>query len=416
MLEWLHTYGIDVKGIITAVVGALVGAVFKWMLDRKEKAQLRTDINTQKTVTESLGERLETTHVRLAEQEAANATKQRELDRLSDLLKGKGIDIQEREDRLTMLLATLRDSDTSMWAKFQKQLPFRDYDARIGRCRPFIVTVANLKGGVGKTTLTANLVAYFDKLGLKVLVIDLDYQGSLTTMLRSFGDQKDRSSSVNELFRPGAQLGTLLSATRSLGEKLPRSRLASAFYDFARYEDYLMIEWMLQQGGDDVRYRLARLLLQEDVAKEFDVILIDVAPRMTTGTVNALCASTHVLVPTIFNPLSAEPVENFLGMATGLMDTLNPKLKFLGVVETMSPPANQGQAARAEGRRIITEGLQQFPGIGILKSKIPRQPAIADVGASSLAALTGNRATREIFEVLGREIHASVKHESQATA
>ena len=193
------------------------------------------------------------------------------------------------------------------------------------------------------------MVAYFDKLGLKVLVIDLDYQGSLTTMLRSFGDQKDRNSSVNELFRPGAQLGTLLSATRSLGENLPRSRLAPAFYDFARYEDFLMIEWLLQQGGDDVRYRLARLLLQDDVAKEFDVILIDVAPRMTTGTVNALCASTHVLVPTIFNPLSAEPVQNFLGMAKGLMDTLNPKLEFLGVVETMSPPANQGQTARAEG-------------------------------------------------------------------
>ena len=133
MLEWLHTFGIDVKGIITAVVGAFVGAVFKWMLDRKEKAQLQADINTQKTVTETLGQRLETTHVRLAEQETANATKQRELDRLSELLKGKGIDIQEREDRLTKLLATLRDSDTSMWAKFQKQLPFTDYDARIGR-------------------------------------------------------------------------------------------------------------------------------------------------------------------------------------------------------------------------------------------------------------------------------------------
>jgi chromosome partitioning protein len=64
---------------------------------------------------------------------------------------------------------------------------------------------------------------------------------------------------------------------------------------------------------------------------EFNVVLIDVAPRMTTGTVDALCASTHVLVPTIFNPLSAEPVQNFVRMAKGLMDTLNPKLEFLGI-------------------------------------------------------------------------------------
>jgi chromosome partitioning protein len=260
------------------------------------------------------------------------------------------------------------------------------------------------------------LVAYFDKLGFKVLAVDLDYQGSLTTMLRSFGDAKNRTSSVNKLFLPGAEYGTLMSASRPLGEKLPRTRLAAAFYDFARYEDYLMIEWLLQQGGDDVRYRLAALLLQDDVAKEFDIILLDVPPRMTTGTVNALCASTHVLVPTIFNPLSAEPVQNFLGMATGLMDNLNPKLQYLGIVETMVPPSNHGRDARAEGMRIIIEGLQQFPGIGILNSKIPRQPAIADVGESALAALTGNRATRAIFEALGNEIYSRVKHEHRAAA
>jgi hypothetical protein len=135
-----------------------------------------------------------------------------------------------------------------------------------------------------------------------------------------------------------------------------------------------------------------------------------------------------VLVPTIFNPLGAEPVQNFLAMATGLMDTLNPKLKFLGIVETMVPPANHGKTARDEGRRIIAEALMHFPGIRVLRSKVPRQPAIADMGSSALAALTGKYATRRIFEDLGHEIRAlvkedperqirpSVKHESQATA
>lgn len=88
MLEWLHTFGIDVKGIITAVVGAIVGAAFKWLLDRREKARLRADINSQKAETRSLGESLETTHRRLAQQETENAEKQRELDRLSESLKG----------------------------------------------------------------------------------------------------------------------------------------------------------------------------------------------------------------------------------------------------------------------------------------------------------------------------------------
>jgi chromosome partitioning protein len=412
MLDGLLSHSIDVKGIVAAIVGAIVGAVFKWLLDRREKARLRADIIAQEAETRRFHESLDATNVRLAAQETQNAEKQRELDRLCELLQGKGVDIEQREDRLTKLLATLRDNETTLWAKFDRRLPFDDYHARIGRKKPYIITLANLKGGVGKTTLTANLLVYFDKLRLKVLAIDLDYQGSLTTMLRSYGEQKKREFGVNKLFLPGAQLGTLMSATRSLGSRLPHSRLAPAFYAFARYEDFLMVEWLLQQGNDDVRYRLARLLLQDEVANEFDVILIDVAPRMTTGTVNALCASTHVLVPTIFNPLSAEPVQNFVRTAKNLMDTLSPKLEFLGIVETMSPPANQGQAARAEGKRIIAEGLKEFPGIGILQSMVPRQPAIAD----SLAALTGNRATRGIFVALGREIYASVKHERKAAA
>ena len=103
MLEWISTFGVDVKGIITAVLGAFFGAVIKWLLDREEKAQLRTAINAQRCETRSLGERLQATHGRLSEQETANDVKQKELERLSDLLKGKGVDIQKREDRLTKL-------------------------------------------------------------------------------------------------------------------------------------------------------------------------------------------------------------------------------------------------------------------------------------------------------------------------
>jgi cellulose biosynthesis protein BcsQ len=398
LLEWLNSIGVDVRGIGAAAVGAIVGAVLKWLLDRREKAQLRR-------ATALVGEKLDTTLGRLADQETANAEKQRELDRLGALLRGKGEDITRREDRLTELLNTLRDDERGLWAKFERQIPFPDYDGRIARRKPIIITIANLKGGVGKTTVTGNLAAVFDKLGMRVLIIDLDYQGSLTTMLRRYGDARPRASHVNELFRAGAEIGTLLHATRSLGEQLPRSRLASAFYEFARLEDYLMIEWLLQQGGDDVRYRLAHLLLQDSVSDEFDVILIDTPPRLTTGTVNALCASKHVLVTTIFNPLAAEPVSNFLAMATGLMTELNPSLRFLGVLETMVPPKGQGVDARSEGERMVKEALLSYPDVRILGSRIPRQTAIANVG---LAALEAPHATKRVFQELGREVREMV--------
>lgn len=260
---------------------------------------------------------------------------------------------------------------------------------------------------MSKTTITGNLLAYFDnKLKLRVLVIDLDYQGSLSTMLRAEQDKADqRKSNVNALLARGAGLGTLYTATRRLGERLPRSELASAFYELALFEDRLMVEWLLQEGGDDVRYRLASVLLQDGVQDKFDVVLIDCPPRLTTGTINALCASTHVLIPTIFNPIAAEPVANFLRTSKALMDQLNPKLEFLGVVETLTPRANEGQDARAEGRRVIAEGLKaSFPGINILRSDVPRRTVLAEGG---VAYLDGSE-PRTIFDKLGNEIKGKV--------
>jgi chromosome partitioning protein len=282
---------------------------------------------------------------------------------------------------------------------------------RINRRKPVILTIANLKGGVGKTTLTGNLAAYFDrKLKKRVLVIDLDYQGSLTTMMRAErieGESGEHRSYVNALLESDADYGTLLTSTRWLGKRLERSKLAPAFYELAQYEDRLMVEWLLQEGRDDVRYRLAGTLLQDDIADKFDIILIDVPPRMTTGTINALCTSTHVLVPATFNTLAAEPVANFLNMSTALMARLNPKMEFLGIVETMNPPTNQGQDVRAAGRRVISAALKSFPNIHILGSSVPRRTAIADGVAYLKNGAQGNDA-RSIFDALGNEIKGKI--------
>jgi cellulose biosynthesis protein BcsQ len=225
------------------------------------------------------------------------------------------------------------------------------------------------------------------------------------------GKADARTSNVNALLERGAGLGSLYAATRGLGERLPRSELASAFYELALLEDRLMVEWLLQEGGDDVRYRLANVLLQDGIRDRFDVVLIDCPPRLTTGTINALCASTHVLVPTIFNPVAAEPVANFIGTTANLMNQLNPKLEFLGVVETLTPRANEGRDTRAEGRRVISEALRtSFPGIRILTSNIPRRTVLAEGGVAYL----DDREAKTIFNALGNEIMGKVGYETSS--
>lgn len=341
--------------------------------------------------------------VELAHQEAESRIRQEALDAAYRELERVRDGVEREKSKLEQLLTTLRESETGIWATFPRDPPFVNFDARMGERKPLVLTVANNKGGVGKTTLVGNLIAHFDTgRRLKVLAIDLDYQGSLSTMLRSEqGNAKDRKSAVNGLLERGAGIGTVYEATRKLGSRLSRSELAPAFYELALFEDRLLVEWLLQAGGDDVRYRLANVLHNTAIAEKFDIVVIDVPPRLTTGTINALCASTHVLIPTIFNPIAAEPVSNFLAASTLLMNKLNPTLNFIGVVETMVPRKGEGEKARSEGRRLIQEALDlSFPTIPILASNVPRRAAMSEGGIAYLE----NREARTIFDVLGREL------------
>ena len=376
----LFQFGVgDVKHVIVAIAGsiagAIVGAIIKWLLDRKRIAELRRERELawqerQKAFDErheALKEKqnalsaLVESQTEITKQREEIFAKQQELESTRLALHTKSAELATAEAKLAQLLQKLNSNESGIWTSFARIIPFSDYDSRISKRSPIVLTIANLKGGVGKTTLVGNLIAFFDRrMGKRVLALDLDYQGSLTTMLRKERGAGSRESSINLLLTKGAGADALFRASRSLAPRLPRSSIVPAFYELALFEDRALVEWLLQQGGDDVRYRLAQVLLDDAVRERYDVVLIDVPPRLTTGTINALCASTHVLVPTIFNPLAAEPVENFIRASKLLMDKLNPKLSFVGVVETMTPPPNQGLDVRAEGQRMVAEALQSI--------------------------------------------------------
>lgn len=414
MPDWLQIFIPDGKSIVELILGAIIGAIIARLFEsklrselKKEREEARHDREAAIQGREGAVRDREMALGQLAKREAEIDMWRLKLQEQERLLNVQANELNHQKTKTQKLLEALRSTETVLWTTFSKQPPYSDFDLRIARQKPLIITVANLKGGVGKTTLTGNLAAYFNqKLKKRVLIIDLDYQGSLSIMLgQGQGDAKERTSHVNALLMKDADLGAILTSARPLGHELYKTELIPAFYELALLEDRLMVEWLLQEGGDDVRYRLAKLLLQDAIADRFDLILIDLPPRMTTGAINALCASTHVLVPTIFNPLSAEPVENFLKTARTLMDFLNPKLSFLGVLETMSPPSNQGKDARAEGRTIIVEALKKsFPDVHIFKSNVPRRTAIAN----GTVAYLQNDDAKAIFNAVGDEIRGRI--------
>src|SRR6516225_3961921 len=162
-----------------------------------------------------------------------------------------------------------------------------------------IITIANQKGGVGKTTTAINLSAAIATRGRRTLLIDLDPQANTTIAFFEMGDVKE--SMFDVLSDARTPMANVVRTTKDPMLSVGPGRLA-----LAKLETAL-------SGQFDAPYRLKDAMAP--LLKDFDYAVIDTPPSLGILTVNALVASTHLLVP-----IQAGP---------------NPQLKILGVVITL---------------------------------------------------------------------------------
>ena len=267
-----------------------------------------------------------------------------------------------------------------------------------------VITVANEKGGVGKTTTVANLAGFFDKkMHKRVLVIDLDHQGSSSTMLLQAAGKKVESSLAEHLISGQFDGKWVQQVARDLNPDLPRTRILTAVDIFADFEERLMQRWVLGIVEEDVRYNLAKVLLSPEVQANYDVVLIDVGPRLTLGAINALIASTHLVVPTVLDQLAAERVGYFLRNASTFRDLFNQNLKLAGVLGTMTY-----QQRLTDNELDILAGLRDTLGNWgngghIFQQNIPRKQSLANSAGNDVAYLRHNDITR-LFDRFGSEL------------
>lgn len=185
-----------------------------------------------------------------------------------------------------------------------------------------IITVANQKGGVGKTTTAINLATALAAIGERVLLIDLDPQGNASTGLGI--DRRDRTISSYDVLTGEASVEQAAIATAVPGLWIVSSTL-----------DLLGIEMEIASAPDRVLKLRSALRRQATEQPRFTYVLIDCPPSLNLLTLNSMAAADSVLVPLQCEFFALEGLSQLLATVEQVRGSINPSLTIQGIVLTM---------------------------------------------------------------------------------
>ncbi len=182
-----------------------------------------------------------------------------------------------------------------------------------------VLSVANQKGGVGKTTTSINLAAALALKKKRTLLIDLDPQANAS--ITFFSPDETQTTMYDIFAEHPAEMVKIIRSTKD-----PHLFVAPARLALARLEQQLA-------GQFDAPFKLKDALAP--VLKSYDYIVLDTPPALGILTVNALVASTHLLVPIQAAYFAIEGTDDLLETYGRIRSRPNPDLKMLGVVITL---------------------------------------------------------------------------------
>jgi chromosome partitioning protein len=232
-------------------------------------------------------------------------------------------------------------------------------DASAPPTRPRVISLANQKGGVGKTTTAINLGTALAATGERVLIIDLDPQGNASTGLGI--DRASRNSSTYDVL-----IGETALRDAVMPTAVPRLHIAPSTLDLSG------LELELGHSRDRAfRLRDALAVLSGGNTADYTYVLVDCPPSLNLLTVNAMAASDAIVVPLQCEFFALEGLSQLLQTVEQVRSTLNPNLTIHGIVLTMFDSRNN------LSNQVVAD-VRQFMGSKVYDTMIPRNVRISE--------------------------------------
>jgi chromosome partitioning protein len=250
-----------------------------------------------------------------------------------------------------------------------------------------IISVANQKGGVGKTATTTNLGTALFEMGHRVLVVDMDPQGNLSSSFRTPVDHDANVAQVLLDRKVALPIVTVFSSERATLDLVPTDiNLATAEAALAN------------KLGREFRLRDSLMT----VSDRYDFVLIDTPPSLGLLTINSLVAAHMVLVPTEARYFSLQGLKMLQESIDEIL-YINPHLRILGIVLSKYD-------RRLREEQTVAAYLRENWGDLVFETSVGTNSKILEAASSGvpLIELTGAKRAVDAYRSLAREVLARV--------